>query len=220
MGSAPTSRAEQRRRTQDRILEAARGLFAEHGYDRTTIRAIATEAKTDPGLVMRYFESKEKLFAQVAVVGRHEPVGGSPEQVAELLLAALGAKVAAEPVGALAAVRSMFTHPEAAKEVREAMLAEQRHAAETITGEDAALRTGLIGALTLGTVIGRYLLGLDGLRDAPSDKIMALLRQSFHSIIHGDPEPDPTGHSQEIENRAKPATRPTGQEPGTINRTG
>src|SRR4051794_29918438 len=151
MGSAPASRAEQRRRTQDRILEAARGLFAEHGYDRTTIRAIATEAKTDPGLVMRYFESKEKLFAQVAVVGRHEPVGGSPEQVAELLLAALGAKVAAEPVGALAAVRSMFTHPEAAKEVREAMLAEQRHAAETITGEDAALRTGLIGALTLGT---------------------------------------------------------------------
>lgn len=173
-------------------MVAARRLFAEHGYDRTTIRAIAAEAKTDPGLVMRYFESKEKLFARVAVVDQHEPIGGTPEQVAELLLAALGAKVTAEPVAALAAVRSMFTHPEAAKEVREAMLAEQRQAAETMPAEDADLRAGLIGALMLGTVVGRYLLGLDGLRDAPPEKIIALLRQSFHSIVHGDPEPDPT----------------------------
>ncbi|WP_207924232.1 hypothetical protein [Actinomadura bangladeshensis] len=64
-------------------------------------------------------------------------------------------------------------------------------AAEAIPEEDAALRTALIGALTLGAVIGRYLLGLDGLRDAPPERITALLRQSFHSIIHGDPEPDP-----------------------------
>jgi AcrR family transcriptional regulator len=180
---------------------AARRLFAEHGYDRTTIRAIAAEAKTDPGLIMRYFESKEKLFARVAVVDRHEPLGETPEQVAEVLLNALGAKVTAEPVGALAAVRSMLTHPEAAREVREAMLAEQRQAAEAIPGQDADLRTGLIGALTLGTVIGRYLLGLDGLRDAPPDRIIALLRQSFHSILHGDPQPDPTERSQTIGHR-------------------
>jgi hypothetical protein len=99
----------------------------------------------------------------------------------------LGAKVAAEPVGALAAVRSMFAHPEAAREVREAMLAEQRGAAGTMPVEDADLRAGLIGALTLGTVVGRYLLGLDGLRDAPPEKIVALLRPAFHSIVHGDP---------------------------------
>lgn len=183
MGSAPVSRAEQRRRTEDRILSAARRLFAEHGYDRTTIRAIAAEAATDPGLVMRYFESKEKLFARVAVVDRHEPFGGTPEQLAEQLLAALEAKVTAEPVAALAALRSMFTHPEAAKEVREAMLAEQRQAAEALPHEDAELRTGLIGALTLGTVIARYLLRLDGLHDAPPDKITALLRQPIHSIV-------------------------------------
>ncbi len=175
---------------------AARKLFAEHGYDRTTIRAIAAEAKADPGLVMRYFESKEKLFARIAVVDRQEALGGSPEQVAELLLAALGAKVTAEPAGALAVVRSMFTHPESAKEVREAMLAEQHQAADAISGEDADLRTALIGALTLGTVIGRYLLGLDGLRDASPEKITALLRQPFHSILHGDPEPDPSERPQ------------------------
>ena len=36
-----TTRVEQRRRTEERILAAARQLFGEHGYDRTTIRAIA-----------------------------------------------------------------------------------------------------------------------------------------------------------------------------------
>ena len=145
---------------------------------------------------MRYFQSKEKLFARVAVVDQHKPIGGTPAQVAELLLASLGAKVTAEPVAALAAVRAMFTHPEAANEVRGAMLAEQRQAAETMAGEDADLRTGLIGALTLGTVIGRYLVGLAGLRGAPPERIIALLRPSFHSIVHGDPEPGPTDRSR------------------------
>lgn len=185
------SRAEQRRRTEERILSAARKLFAEHGYDRTTIRAIAAAARSDPGLVMRYFGSKEKLFARVAPVERGDLVGGTPEQIAELLLAALGAKVAVEPVDALAAVRSMFTHPDVAEQVREAMLAEQRQAAEATPVEDAELRMGLIGAVTLGTVIGRYLLELDGLRDAPPERITALLRGAFHSIVHEDPEPGP-----------------------------
>ncbi|NUR95130.1 MAG: helix-turn-helix transcriptional regulator, partial [Kribbellaceae bacterium] len=56
--SEPTprsSRAQQRIETQDRILAAARQLFAEAGYDRTTIRAVATAAQVDPGLVMHYF---------------------------------------------------------------------------------------------------------------------------------------------------------------------
>ncbi|QXJ23924.1 TetR/AcrR family transcriptional regulator [Actinomadura graeca] len=200
----PVSRAEQRRRTEERILVAARTLFAEHGYDRTTIRAIAAEADTDPGLVMRYFGSKERLFARVAVVDRPEPLGGSPEQVAETLLAALDAKLAAEPVGALAALRSMFTHPEAAREVREAMLAEQRQAEAATPGEDAALRTALIGALTLGTVIGRYMLDLDGLRDASPEQITALLRQPFHAIVHGPPNPDPHGAQGETDARPTP----------------
>ncbi|MFG1604147.1 TetR family transcriptional regulator [Actinoplanes sp. NPDC049265] len=57
-------RAEQRRRTEARILAAARHLFAAVGYDRTTIRAVAAAAEVDAGLVMHYFGSKDALFAQ------------------------------------------------------------------------------------------------------------------------------------------------------------
>lgn len=41
--SSPT-RQEQARRTRSRILEAARGLFARHGYGATTMQAVADEA--------------------------------------------------------------------------------------------------------------------------------------------------------------------------------
>jgi hypothetical protein len=41
-------------------------------------------------------------------------------------------------------------------------------------------------------VIGRYLIQLDGLCDAPTEKVTALLRQAFHDIAHGEPKPDPT----------------------------
>lgn len=187
MSSRPSSRAEQRRHTQTRILDAARRLFADVGYDRATIRAIAAEAGADPGLVMRYFGSKDNLFAQVAAFDQDEPITGTPEQAAELLLAALEQKLAEEPGTALAAIRSMFTHPDAVDEVRSAMTSRQRQAANHLAIDDADLRASLIGALTLGTVIGRHLLKLDGLRDAPPERITALLRHAVHGIAHGTP---------------------------------
>ena len=50
--------------TRDGILEAARASFAEHGYDRATIRDIAARAAVDPALVIHYFGSKEALFTE------------------------------------------------------------------------------------------------------------------------------------------------------------
>ena len=42
-------------RTKAAILQAARERLAAHGYDRTTIRAVAADAGIDPSMVMRYF---------------------------------------------------------------------------------------------------------------------------------------------------------------------
>lgn len=53
-------------RTRATILEAARRQFAEAGYERTTIRSVAAAAGCDPKMVMRYFESKDGLFAAAA----------------------------------------------------------------------------------------------------------------------------------------------------------
>jgi len=52
--------------TRAAILAAARERFAADGYERATIRAIAETAGIDPAMVMRYYGSKEKLFATAA----------------------------------------------------------------------------------------------------------------------------------------------------------
>ncbi|WUJ73147.1 TetR family transcriptional regulator [Kribbella soli] len=178
------TRVEQRQRTEARILTAARRLFGEHGFDRTTIRGIATEAGSDPGLVMRYFGSKEKLFAQAAAIPADGPIEGSPEQIARLLTTALTDKLADEPTAALAALRAMFSHPEAAEEVRAAMTSQQRQIAAQLPGNDAVLRSGVIGALTLGLVVSRHLVRLDGL-DASPEELIAVVGPIIEELATG-----------------------------------
>ena len=62
----PVTREERRRRTEAAILDAARQLFAEVGYEKTTIRGVAGRAGVDPALVMQYYGSKDGLFAAAA----------------------------------------------------------------------------------------------------------------------------------------------------------
>ncbi|MFI2432243.1 TetR family transcriptional regulator [Streptomyces sp. NPDC018693] len=54
--------------TRTAILDAARERFATDGYERATIRAIARDARIDPSMVMRYYGSKEGLFAAAIAV--------------------------------------------------------------------------------------------------------------------------------------------------------
>lgn len=53
--------------TRDRILAAARKSFATEGFERTTIRSVASMAGIHPSMVMRYYGTKEGLFAAAAV---------------------------------------------------------------------------------------------------------------------------------------------------------
>lgn len=74
--SSPPSGSGARRRsddTRDAILVAARERFAADGYERATIRAIAKDAAIDPSMVMRYYGSKEGLFAAAVAVALKMP---------------------------------------------------------------------------------------------------------------------------------------------------
>src|SRR5256885_14286274 len=59
---ARTGRRPGNQDTREAIVEAARKAFAERGYDRASIRAIATSAGVDPALVHHYFGTKDELF--------------------------------------------------------------------------------------------------------------------------------------------------------------
>ena len=49
--------------TRSSILDAARQIFAEKGFDKASIRAIAADAGVDAALVHHYFGTKTQLFA-------------------------------------------------------------------------------------------------------------------------------------------------------------
>jgi AcrR family transcriptional regulator len=188
-------RARQREQTQERILTAARQLFAQVGYERATIRSIASAAEADPGLVMRYFGSKRELFSRVASMSPEDGLTGTPEQVTEYLLTSLAAKLTQEPDATLAMLRSMLTHPAAAEEVRDAANRQERQLAAAIPAPDAEARAGIIGAITLGTLVARHLLQLNGLTAASPAQITALLRPCLSSLIAAGPAHAGPAHS-------------------------
>ena len=50
---------------REKILTAARGLFARFGFRKTSIEEIAREARIGKGTLYLYFHSKEEIYAEV-----------------------------------------------------------------------------------------------------------------------------------------------------------
>ncbi|UBU14318.1 TetR/AcrR family transcriptional regulator [Nonomuraea gerenzanensis] len=175
-------RAERRRRTEGRILDAARSLFAELGYERATIRGVAKRAEVDPALVMQYFGSKQELFQQS--VRMAPPAGGElgPEGAVEHVLGSLTMKLGELPQSSLAMMRSMLTHPEAAASARQVLGKQIDRLAEALPGEDARLRAALMTLVMLGITVGHQLLEIDELRGVPQEELARLLRPSLRAL--------------------------------------
>lgn len=54
------------------IQEAALALFAEHGYDKTSIRMIAQRANISLGLLYNYFPGKDELLKEIFRKGQQD----------------------------------------------------------------------------------------------------------------------------------------------------
>jgi AcrR family transcriptional regulator len=181
-----TTRDRRRIETRKRILSEARRLFAETGYDRTTIRAVAAAADVDAGLVMHYFGNKEQLFALASQTDVPPVTGETAAEVTEQLLDRLRQSLVDEPVGSLAVLRSMLTHPDAAAGMRGKDQAQRETVSKAIPGEDGDLRASVISAVLIGLILGRHLVKLDPLADADPDQIVELLRPVLGSLTNAD----------------------------------
>jgi AcrR family transcriptional regulator len=187
----PTSREERRRRTEACILQEARRLFAEEGFDRATIRAVAKRTGVDPALVMQYFGSKEELFA-AAMKGAH---GGGSARTApreEIPAAALRDVLRKfeetdDREAAVALLRNFLTHPEANRIMRdEVMCAVTTDLARTIGGPDAQLKAALLLSCTAGMALARYLLELPGLAGASRSDIERLMVPALQALLDAE----------------------------------
>jgi AcrR family transcriptional regulator len=59
-------RTREREETRDRILDAARKMFVRHGYEATTMRAIADKIEYTPTAIYHHFRNKQALLTELA----------------------------------------------------------------------------------------------------------------------------------------------------------
>jgi AcrR family transcriptional regulator len=176
--------------TREAIEASARRLFAEVGYDRTSMRAIAAAAGVDPSLVGHFFGSKQRLFVTVV------ELPFEPEAVVPALLAGeratVGRRFAEFVVGLLedpeararvvGIVRAAASEPGAADAVR-ALLSHRilGPIAAALDADQPELRANLVGTQTVGLVLARHIVRVEPIaslgREALIDAIAPTLQR-------------------------------------------
>ncbi len=179
-----TGRRPGKSRSREDIVAAARRLFADKGFDATSIRAISREAGVDPALVHHFFGSKEEVFnAALEDVVKPDEIfaevlAGDPHDVGERLVHRfLVIWEDEQSRGALLAIlRSAVSHPRSAELLGRFMAGSLlRHIAESVDPEDAELRAALVSSQLIGLALLRYALGTEPLASASVEQIEAMI---------------------------------------------
>ncbi|MGW0844968.1 TetR/AcrR family transcriptional regulator [Streptomyces sp. NPDC002787] len=181
-GRPPRTESADTPATRDRILTAAREEFAERGYDKTSVRAIAKAAGVDSALVHHYFGTKDQVF-EAAVEVAFAPVLGARDSVLEGPLDGVGERLVRTIFGfwenpvtrkpLLAIVRSAVNH-EAAATVFRRLVATQLlyRIAHRLDLPDAELRAELAAAQLVGVAMLRYVIKVEPLASADPEQII------------------------------------------------
>jgi len=182
--------------TKAAILAAARERFGADGFHGATIRAIAADARIDPSMVMRYFGSKDQLFAAAALYDLQFP------DVTALDRAQLGAGLVShffdrwEGDDALKVLlRSSATNQDAARRMHQIFAEQLQPLVATITADSPGVRAGLIATQILGLALCRYVLRLPPIATFTRDDIVSLIgptiQRYLDAPVHLDAETAP-----------------------------
>ncbi|TFI43587.1 TetR/AcrR family transcriptional regulator [Rhodococcus sp. 1R11] len=159
--------------TRTRILDAARAQFAADGYDRTTMRSVAAVAGVDAAMVVRYFRTKETLFAEAATFVLDVPdlTGITPDDIAEVLMPRFF-QVWEDDGTFLALMRAAATNAAAASTMQQVFATQVAPALAAIAVDRQDERAALVGSQILGLVFARYVLNIPPLVDMSHDQLV------------------------------------------------
>ena len=158
------------------ILAAARERFAESGFERATIRAIAADAHIDPSMVMRYFGNKDQLFAAAADFDLQIPdlSGVDREQVGARLVAHFVDRWERDEI-MVVLLRSSATNADAAQRMKAIFATQLFPVVANINPVTSERRAGLIATQMLGLALCRYVLRLPPVIEMSRDEIVTWL---------------------------------------------
>jgi AcrR family transcriptional regulator len=172
--------------TRDAIRAAARERFAADGYDRATIRAIAADAHIDPAMVMRYYGSKEKLFAAAAEFDLRLPdLSAVPHSDIGVVLVTHFLERWEDDGTLLALLRAALTHAAAAERMRRVFTDQLAFAVAALCPDpaQAPTRAALVASQLLGLALCRYALRLPSITDMRRDDVVAWLAPTVHRYL-------------------------------------
>lgn len=179
--------------TRDDILAAARQLFAQRGYQATTMRAIAAEAGVNAALVHHYYGSKEQLLVaamnlpmnpadairELRDAGPRDQLG---ERLVRFFVRTWRDPETGQPLQAL--LRASASSDAGAATMREFVENVMLARLSALLGIPRLRLAGgfaqLVGFALAGTVIG-----IEPLASASEDELVALLAPSIQRYVDG-----------------------------------
>ncbi|MEV4238965.1 TetR family transcriptional regulator [Nocardia sp. NPDC050408] len=177
------------------ILAAARARFAEIGFDKTSIRAVAADAGVDPALVHHYFGTKQQLFAAVVEL----PI--DPEATLRLIEAAPLDRLGETILGSVLAVWDSPAGPGIVAAVRSILAGGDTALARTFVldvvlervrmriakpEDDGRARVALVGTQMIGVLVARKILEIEPLASMPGPELVAAVAPTLQRYLTGE----------------------------------
>ncbi|WP_018654681.1 TetR family transcriptional regulator [Actinomadura flavalba] len=176
--------------TREAIMASARELFAEKGYDGTSMRAVARGAGVDPALVHHFFDGKERLFTEAM----RFPV--NPGELIPVIMSAprdrLGESMARVFFGVwedpdrrapiLAVLRTAMTSEHGATMLRE-FVTSALFARAAELHDIPLLRVNVAAGHLIGVMILRHVVRVEPLASASADDLIALVAPALQGYL-------------------------------------
>jgi AcrR family transcriptional regulator len=175
----PETRPRDAAQTRADILAAARRRFAAEGFERTTLRAIAADVGVDAALVIRYFGSKQDLFATATDLS-----GADPDDIADMLLPRYFA-VWEDDHSFLALLRAAMTSRVAADTLNQTLAT---HVAPTLMGatpDNHMKRIALTDAFVIGLAATRSVLANPPVANLSREELSRWAAPVFRQLLVG-----------------------------------
>ena len=181
-----TPRPRNAAQTRADILSAARRRFATDGYEPTTLRAIAADVGVDAALVIRYFGSKQDLFATATEFRIELPdlSAADPDDIPSMLLPRYFA-VWEDDQSFLALLRAAGTSRIAADTINRTLATHVAPTLRTATPDNHRTRIALTDAFVIGLAMTRSVLVNPPIADLTREELSRWAGPVFRQLLVG-----------------------------------
>lgn len=181
--------------TREQIVISARELFAQSGFEKTSVRAVAAAAGVDSALVHHYFGTKQELFATamdipidpMTIIGplRETPVEALGLKLPSLLLPLWDSALGQVLIGVLRSTLGGSDANLTRSFFRDIVVAELAAKVDEPPGS-GTVRAEFAVSQLMGIVMARYLIVLDPFASLPAEQIADTIAPNLQRYLTGD----------------------------------